>query len=554
MIGTIRKHSKVLWGIIITVVIITFVFWGAQPGGNNGGRGEFNFGSIAGKPIKREAFADAYREVSLFYFFNAGDWPKDSAKQMGFDIDQRTYFRLFMLQKAAEAGIHVADETVVKVAGDFLRQFFRGQPVSMELFERNVLARGGLTALDFERYIRNELVIQQLMSANGLAGRLVTPQETRLLYERENEELATEAVFFSASNYLATITVTPEAVGQFFTNQMARYRVPERVAVSYVAFEITNFLAQSEAELIKTNFNEIIDANVRAVGTNFYREAKTPEEIRAKVREELIRGKATLLARQQANDFANVVYALESKTLADFEKAAAERKYTVRVTAPFDQEDGPKEIAVGADFTRTAFGRSADEPFSPPLVGPEAVFVIALKERVPSEIPPLDQIRDRVTDDYRRFEAAAAARRAGAGFAVTLTNGLAAGKTFSAICATAGVKPVIIPPLSLVSRTNAVVEEHANLQQYKSAAFTTPLGKASQFVPTIDGGFVVFVREKLPLALAKMTAELPAFANSVRQTRQGEAFNEWFRREAERGLRDTPALRQQAPPGAAPVQ
>lgn len=125
MIGSIRKHSKWLWGIIITVVIISFVFWTGQPGGNSGGQGEVNFGSIAGKPIKREAFANAYREVSLLYFFSAGDWPKESAKQMGFDVDREAYYRLLMLQKVEEAGIHVSDETVARVAGEFLRNFSR---------------------------------------------------------------------------------------------------------------------------------------------------------------------------------------------------------------------------------------------------------------------------------------------------------------------------------------------------------------------------------------------------------------------------------------------
>lgn len=554
MIGTIRKHSKVLWGIVITVVIITFVFWGAQPGDNGRGGGEFDFGSIAGKPIKREAFADAYREVSLLYFFSAGDWPKESAKQMGFDVDRETYYRLLMLRKVEEAGIHVSDETVARVAGEFLRNFFRGQPVSMDLFEKNVLARGGLTALDFERYIRNLLAIQQLMTAHGLAGRLVTPQETRLLYERENEELVTEAVFFSASNQLASVSATPQAVGEFFTNQMARYRVPERVSVSYVAFEVSDFLAQSEAELVKTNLVELIEANYQRLGTNFFQEAKTPEEKRAKVRENLIQGKATLLARQQANEFANTLDKINPKTAANLEKLAGERQLTVKVTELFDREEGPKELKAGPDFLRDAFNRTADEPFAGPLAGADAVYVIAQKDHLPSEIPPLEKIRDRVTADYKLFQAAMVARRAGSEFAAALTNGLAAGKTFSSLCVEAGVKPVIIPPLSLSSRTNGVVEEHVSLRQYTSVAFATPVGQVSQFVPTMEGGFVVFVREKLPIDLAKMTADLPAFATSVRQTRQGEAYNEWFRREAERGLRDIPAFRQpqQQLPGGLP--
>ena len=552
MIGTIRKHSKVLWAIIITVVIITFVFWGAQPGGNNSDSREFDFGNLAGKPIKREDFARAFREINLLYFFSAGDWPKESAKDMGFDVNRETYFRLLMLEKVKEAGIHVNEETVAKVAGEFLRNFFRGQPVSMELFESNVLNRGGLNALDFERYIRNMLGIQQLMSVNGLAGRLVTPQETRMLYERENEELVTEAVFFSATNYFGEVQLTPEAIQQYYTNSRANYRVPERVQVAYVAFELTNFLAEAEGELVKTNFNEIIESRVQQVGTNYYQEATTPEQVRAKAREEIIRLKATMLARQKANEFANLVDGLP-KNLASFEQAAGERRLPVKITAPFSRQDGPKEFEVAEGFVRDAFSRTEEEPFSPALTGQDAVYVIALKARVPSEVPALDQISAQVEADYKKLQAAAAARRAGSAFATTLTNGLAAGKTFSSVCSEAGVKPVIIPPLSLSTRSNELVEAHVSLRQYQSVAFTAPVGKASQFVPTINGGFVVFVREKLPIQISKLTTELPDFTRSVRQTRQGEAYNEWFRREADRGLREIPALRQQQqPPGGLP--
>ena len=37
----------------------------------------------------------------------------------------------------------------------------------------------------------------------GLSGRLITPQEAATLYQRENQEVPPQIVFFSASNYLA---------------------------------------------------------------------------------------------------------------------------------------------------------------------------------------------------------------------------------------------------------------------------------------------------------------------------------------------------------------
>lgn len=543
-----------MWGIIITVVIVTFVFWGS-PDPNRGDHADVYLGSIQGKVIKLEEFRSAMREMYLLFLFSYGEWPGENAKRMGFDIERETYFRLLMLQKLKDEKIHVADETVAKTAAEIVRAFNRGQPVPMNAFEQQVLHQQGLTAVDFERYLRHQIGIQQLMAASAMSGRLVTPAEARLLYERENEEIVTEAVFFSGTNYQAGITATPEAVGQFFTNRMANYRLPERVQVSYVAFEYSNLLAQAEAELVKTNFNEMIDQQLQRVGTNYFVEAKTPEEKRAKMREDLIKGYAMTLARKQANEFANATEPLE-KTLTAFEQLAAGRKLAVQVTPPFDREEGPKEIVVGAEFIKEAFLRTPEEPFYGPLPGRDAAYVIAFKGKLPSEVPAFESLRDRVTADYRFVQSVLAAHAAGEAFAQTLTNGLAAGRKFSSICTEAGVKPVIVPALALSTRTAPLVEEHVNLNQYKNAAFTTPVGQASGLVLTGTGGFVVFVREKLPIELARLTQELPAFTTSLRQRRQSEAYQYWINREAERGLRDTPVFRQQQPqlqPAGAPA-
>lgn len=544
MIGTIRKHSKWLWAIIITVVIVTFVFWGAQPS-NQGNQGDVNLGSINGERIDLDDYRAARREVALLYFFSAGEWPGGPNMRQGFDVDRETYFRLLMLQKIKQAKIHVADETVAKVAADLLRAFNRGQPASVTMFEQNILRPQGLTALDFERYIRNHLGVQQLIAANGVSGKLITPQEARILYEREHEELSTEAVFFSVTNYLAGLSFTAEQTGAFFTNRMALYRLPERVQVQYVAFEISNLLAQAEAELLKTNLTEQIEAAFQKVGTNYYKEASTPEGVRAKLREDFIRRDAERLARRQANEFANAVDAIAPKTAASLEKLAGEQKLTVQTSAPFDREEGPNEIVVGVEFIKAAFSLTPEDPFAGPFTGRDAAYVIALKARLPSEIPPFETISEQVTADFKQAQAGMAARNAGDAFARSLTNGLAEGKTFASLCAEAGLKPIALPPLSLSTRSVPAIAEHTRLNDFKQAAFTTPVGKASGFVGTAEGGFVVFVRERLPLEVSKITADLPAFLESVRRNRHNEAYNDWFRREAERGLRDTPVFRPQ---------
>ena len=122
-----------------------------------------------------------------------------------------------------------------------------------------------------------------------MAGALVTPQEAADVYQREHQELSAQIVFFSASNYLSQVIATPDAVAQFYTNYLAAYRLPDRVQVNYVAFDVTNFLAQSKAEWAKTNFEEIVNEVYDQNGAQNFPDAKTPDDAKAKIRDALIR-------------------------------------------------------------------------------------------------------------------------------------------------------------------------------------------------------------------------------------------------------------------------
>jgi hypothetical protein len=79
-----------------------------------------------------------------------------------------------------------------------------------------------------------------------------------------------------------------------------------------------------------------------------------------------------------------------------------------------------------------------------------------------------------------------------------------------------------------------------NLNDLKQLAFSTEAGKISPFQSTADGGFILHVVGRIPVDEAKYNSDLAAFKNYVRQSRQTEAFNLWFSKEASQALRDTP--------------
>ena len=543
MIGSIRKHSSWLWWIIAGLTIISFVvFMGSGPGRNGGNRvADGGYGTIYGHEVTGEAVALAQREFRIYYWLHSGEWPEKSVSFKREDMNRETYIRLLLARKAKDLGIHIGDETVKAAAVELLQSLGRnGQSLPMEQFLTRVLAPEGLNAADLQRFLRNDLIIQQLVQTIGLSGALVSPQEVGQLYDRERQEVTAQAVFFSASNYLAQVAVTPAAIAQFYTNNMAAYREPDRVQVSYVAFEVTNYLAQSKAEWAKTNFEENVDAVYRQYGATEFASAKTPEEAKVKIRELLIHNRASAAAGLQAKEFATALFAVDPVKPENLAALAKQKGLVVRTTAPFAAAFGPEDFNAPAAFTKTAFNLTADEPVAGPVAGPDAAYVLALANQIPSAIPSLAQIYARVTRDYQEGEAVALAQRAGVSFHATATNQMAAGKSFAQAAIAGGQTPQILPAFSLSSDDLPELGGRVELRLLKQAAFTTPAGRVSNLIPTADGAFVLFVQQMLPVDLARKTVELPQFTAQVRRGRQSEAFNIWLQAEASRELRNTP--------------
>jgi hypothetical protein len=549
MFRFLRRHR---WILIIAMAItcISFIsFMGSGPGRSNGGSGPGNFGSISGQKITAQDYRNALGEYKLFYLFHNGTWPDKRGGMTETEMQRDVYIRLLLIKKINELNIQVGDDMMVTAANQMLRTLGRdGQTVPMDTFIKEVLQPEGLTSMDFQHFVRHDLGIQQLLQTVSVTGELVTPQEAAAVYTRQHQEIAAQAVFFSASNYLSA--VSPAVVGQFYTNYLAYYRLPERVQVSYVAFNVTNYFAQSKVEWAKTNLEQQVDGFFAQDGMKAFPDAKTPDEAKAKIREALIRQRALNDARAAANEFAQTVFAKEPARAENLAAAAQAKGLTVKTTAPFNSSYGPEDIAVPADFTKAAFSLSLDEPFAGPIMAPDAVYVIALARQLPSEIPPLAQIQGRVMQDCQLQQAIGTAQKTGTNFVHNLAAAMAGGKSFAAASVAAGVTPQTLPPFSASTPELPELAGRADLNQFKRVALTTPVGEVSPFEPTSEGGFVLFVQSQLPVNQSAMTADLPQFTAQLRRARQNEAFNEWLGAEAQKSMQKTP-LFNQPPAGTA---
>jgi hypothetical protein len=483
------------------------------------------------------------------FYSSGGRWTGASDNIPGQDLEVRTYQRIFLIQKAREFGIEVSDAAVLEAANRRMSDLARGNPVPAADFEREVLARDRLTLADFERFIRNEIAIQQLATVIAAGADLLPPAELEKMYRREFTPVSAQVVFFRATNDLTGIAVTPEALGQFYTNRLADYRLPDRVQVSYVRYPLSNFLAAAQAELNKnTNLNEFIEVRFEQLGLEAFPGIKTPEEAKQKIREEFERNLATEKAGQEANKLNALLYErlATNYSAAGFAAIVQEKGFKAEVTAPFGINGIPDGLDVTADFARRAFNLSPEDPLGDPLAGREHVYLVGYNRQLPSEIPSLDSIRDRVKTDFQYEQAAKAAQQAGMKFAATVQGELAAGKSFSNVCAQAGYKPLVLAPFYPATRSIPEIANQVNEQEFKRAVFTTNPGAVTPLLQSADGAALAYVAHRLPVDEAAMRTNLPAFAQEVQQARRNEIFEAWFRQEGEKALTSLPYFQKQA--------
>jgi hypothetical protein len=546
-----RKHSWILIGTLTLTIISFVVFMGKGPSRSGGGSGG-NYGTLYGHEISATMYEQARREFFIFYWVQTGEWPDKSPNITPDQLEQQVYSYLLMQLKAKDLGIHVGDDAAATAANDLLRSrtvmqtFGASQPVPPQTFIDQVLTPEGFTAADFERYIRARVAINQLVDVLGLSGTLITPQEAGSLYNREYQEFSAQAAFFSASNYLSQVTASPAAIAQFYTNNESAYSEPDRVQVNYVVFNASNWVAQSKAEWAKTNFDETVESVYEKYGTSEQFAGKTPEATKAKIREYFINRRALSDAASQANDFVSALYAMTPVNPQNLATLAKQKNLPVLTSAPFGESTGPEDFDAPEALTKAAFQLNADSPYTGPIPGSDAVYVIALANQLPSSIPSLAQIYPRVAQNFETQQAVALAQQAGTNFYFTAAIGMATGQKFPQVAEAHGVNPVVLSPFSLSSSEVPELGDHAELGQLKQAAFTTAPGKISPFVPTAEGGFILYVQSLLPVDESKKATDFPQYLAQARRARQNEAFNLWLNTELNRELVNTPYFQQKA--------
>ena len=546
MFATIRKHLKWLWIVVIVLVTLAFVvYMGPTSGMQSDPMARGVYGYVNGRPVNRDRFMEAYQEARIQFFLYTQVWPEDSpAAQEMFDAERQVAERLALLDKLEALRVHVDDRAVAQWIAQVFRdrETDRFSPQTYRQFVDVGLRRGRISEAAFRQFARREVGMRHLMELGGLSGSLIPPAEAEQQFRLQNEQIHTAVALFSMAGQLPTVTVTPEGLTNFFNQEAARYRVPDKMRVNYVQFPLTNYQGRAEAELAaEPNLALRLETLYLQRGTNSFRDASgsvmTPEAAQEQLREEMRDQSALTIAYRETTGFGEQLlarYEAEPDRADHLETLAAAHDLPAGVTEPFARFERPPGLQVDAEFAQAAFDLSPVQPMSlEPVAGQDGVYLMTLKERVPGYVPPLDQIRPQVLADFERSEARRLAREAAQAFLDSATQALAEGQDFNSHAEAQGVALARPPAFAMTTRSLPGLTADIDFRQLQTAALELRAGELSEVLETRDGAMITHVISREPADESRLETELDAFLISLRQQRRQEALSEWFRKELE---------------------
>jgi hypothetical protein len=553
MTNTFRRHHKTIMWIIIVGTIVSFVYYltptARNTGGGGGYRGAVSVGSIDGEPITPPQFEAAEREASVALYMRGGKWPTPA--QASEALPEIAFQQLFIASKVKELNLEVTDDAVRA----FTRRLFGlqpGQAMPKDKFDEFVRVelnqKGRVGQDDFEHWVRDQVGAELLVRLYGMNGDLITSKEAEFFFRRFHEIMTVELVRFPLTNYTNQIVLADKDIQEFYDQNQSRYDLPEREQINYIRFNLTNYLAIADQMLAGiSNLDAQLDAKYSSQAPESYKDDAgkqlSAEAAKAKIKEDYrLQGLARGAAQTNATQLRELLFKGRTEgqriTREEFEKFAATNGLTVVTTPPFDRQNPPRELDLPRLYLDTVFQLRESDPDDQYKVvqASNAVVLLGLERKLPTESQPLEAVRARVTEDYRNSKAMELAGQAADQFESRARTNLAGGQSFDEVCASWNIKPQTLTPFSIDTKSIPEIGDQREFEGLVRLSYEMPVNQMSPVERTATGNLLLFLKARSPVEESVVQRDMPAFLTTQREQRQYAAFILWLGREMQAHL------------------
>lgn len=401
-------QSKLLWLSFLVIVIFSFVIWGTVTPDASDLREATAPGTLDGEPVDPDVFQQAFFNTYLSVVLALGR-AIEITPSINEQLRQAAWQRLAAIRSASRLGITATDDEVANTIQQLEPFQFEGKfnVMAYKAFAQNFLGRFGAGERQFEEYIRQEIILQK---TRHILDRLIliTPYELRRAFHSVTDQFDAEFVVLKPSLVESEVRVSDEDARKFYNEEPERFRRPEQVRVDYVRISALPFIPRVRVtdDEIQAYYDEhltnyVIESDTDAPGedTNLFGRLtryRPLEEVKQEISNLLLERKAMDEAYETAMNFVLALTPDRDGRAFSFEEVAARFERTVLSLPPFALNSSLEGIQNPRAFRSAAFelAEGPETYFSNPIRGSNEVYIIALRERIPSRIPSFEEIRD----------------------------------------------------------------------------------------------------------------------------------------------------------------
>jgi len=515
-----QRHHKILFGSLLFVVIVAFVFVTNASSG---------LGWKDRQVAKREFFGynlgSDEDQARLF-----GDANLSATLQLGYSGFGGEQLQSYAFQRVAS--LHLADQLRIPASSktevaDHIRTLraFAGEDgefdaASYAAFRDSLKLNAGLTEADVARVLGDDVRISKVQKLVGGPG-YVLDEDVRTALGRTDTRWTLGIASLNYTAFNPAITPTSADLAKFFGENTFRYEIGPRVVVSALSFPAADFLpsVQVSEEEVRAIFDRYPGAFAKpSEDPNATPVPAGPADyalVRDQVATLLTLDRARSLAARAASDLALALYENPAtKDPAGLEAFIASRKLALQPLAPFTREAGPVEFEQSPEIAAAAFRLGESRRLSDAITHRQGAVILVWQETQPSRTPLLSEVLAKVTADYTESEKRRRFVELGRTVKAAVEQRLQAGDTFAAAVTAAGRTANVTMETKEVpafSRRQPAVEVDA-------AALSTlerlEKGQVSDMVITADRGLLVFAADK---QLPDLSAANPVYAETRAQ-------------------------------------
>jgi peptidyl-prolyl cis-trans isomerase D len=398
MLRVLREHatSWMLKGILI-LVAVTFISWGGYSFFRE--KKVSYAAKVDGVVIDINHFNEIYRNVEKQYRDAMG--PSFSEK-MAKDLHLRETViddlisRILMVQEASRLGLDVRDEEL-RTSIESIPYFQYNGQFDPRLYER-YLRQNGMSAEDFERMQRENLMILKVTSLIKLSGEEVSEDEVLDTYLFENERINLTFLKVAPGVFKGRTDANEVEIKDYFQQHQEAFRVPASVQIQYLVFRPSEF--EGKVQVSSDEIKRYYDQQKERF--------RTPKKVKA--REILIKISPDDPPEKVAEKRKKAEEILEkAKKTKDFGSLA--RQYSESITASSGGDLGwIQEGTVIEPVAKALFSAKKGE-VSGPVMGRNGLYIFKIEDMTEEKLRPFDEVKNQIFEGLKKLKASNEASR-----------------------------------------------------------------------------------------------------------------------------------------------